>query len=413
MGAPAARVSQLARLWAADGHDVTVLTGFPNHPTGIIPPEYRGRPYLRRERNAGVQVVRAPIYAAPNKGRIRRSLNYVSYAASASAVGSWLPRPDVVIGTSPQFLTAVAGFWIARLKRVPFVFEVRDLWPRSIVEVGAMDANSPVVKALEQAELFLYRHSDRIVSVTDSFVDEIGARGINRAKISVVKNGVDLSLFTPGPRDNEVRRKLGLEGRFVAMYVGTHGMAHGLATILDAAALVRDNPRYRFVLVGEGADKEALVQRAQREHLDNVIFVGQQPHAAIPDYVRAADATVVLLRDKGLFKTVIPSKIFEFMGAARPIVIGVDGEARRLVEDSGGGLFVPPESAEQLVQALQKIAADPTAADEMGSRGREFVERNFSRTVLARRYLDVLSAVVNRTEPAAVTEPVGVERQAA
>ena len=405
MGAPASRVSQLARAWASDGHDVTVLTGFPNHPTGIIPPEYRGRPYVRRENDHGVRVVRTPIFAAANKGLFKRSLNYVSFAASAGTLGPTLPAVDVVIGTSPQFLTAVAGYWIARLKRVPFVFEVRDLWPRSIVEVGAMPANSPVIKALEAAELFLYRHSDRIVAVTDSFVDEISARGVARERISVVKNGVDLSLFSPGPRDNAVRAELGLQGRFVATYVGTHGMAHGLGTLLEAAALLKPDDRFRFVLVGEGADKEQLVRRAKAEGLTNVLFIGQQPHAKIPDYVRAADATVVLLKAKDLFKTVLPSKIFEFMGAARPIVLGVDGEARALVESSGGGVFVAPESAEQLAAELRRLADAPVLAQAMGERGRAFVEQNFSRAALARKYLDILGAVVQGVSPGRAEAP--------
>jgi glycosyltransferase involved in cell wall biosynthesis len=413
MGAPASRVSQLARAWAADGHDVTVLTGFPNHPTGIVPPEYRGRPYIRTEDDHGVRVVRAPIYAAPNKGRVRRSLNYVSYAASASAIGPWLPRPDVVIGTSPQFLTAVAGYWIARARRVPFVFEVRDLWPRSIVEVGAMPANSPIIRALEQAEMFLYRHADRIVVVTDSFVEEISARGIDRSRISVVKNGVDLGMFSPGPRDNAVRRQLGLEGKFVATYVGTHGMAHGLGTLLDAAALLKGDDRFRLVLVGEGADKAQLMARAQAEGLTNVLFIGQQPHAAIPDYVRAADVTVVLLKAKDLFKTVIPSKIFEFMGAARPIVIGVDGEARQIVEASGGGVFVPPESAERLVAELRRLADQPALAQAMGECGRAYVEQNFSRAVLARRYLDILAEVAGGKGPTPAADVIPLRRRAA
>ncbi len=394
MGAPASRVSQLARAWAADGHDVTVLTGFPNHPTGVIPPEYRGRPYIRREEDHGVHVLRTPIYAAPNRGVAKRSLNYVSCAASACTIGPWLTgRPDVVIGTSPQFLSAVAGYWLAKLKRVPFVFEVRDLWPRSIVEVGAMAGDHPIIKGLEQAEMFLYRHSDRIVAVTDSFVDEIAARGIDRSKISVIKNGVDLSMFTPGPRDNDVRERLGLNGKFVATYIGTHGMAHGLGTLLDAARLLKGDDRFRIVLVGEGADKAALMQRAKDEGLTNVIFVGQQPHKAIPDFVRAADVTVVLLKAKDLFKTVIPSKIFEFMGASRPIIIGVDGEARAIVESAQAGIFVPPESPDALVAAMRRIEADRAAADAMGERGRVCVEENFSRVALARRYLDILADV--------------------
>ncbi len=406
MGAPAVRVSQVARAWAADGHLVTVLTGFPNHPTGVVPPEYRGWPYVRRENDHGVEVVRTPIYAAANKGLVRRSLNYLSYAASASILGPFLTRrPDVVVATSPQFLTAVAGFELARLQRAPFVFEVRDLWPRSIVEVGAMKAESPVVQLLGRLELFLYRHADRIAVVTDSFVDEIAQRGIPREKIVVAKNGVDLDLFSPGPRDNEVRRALGLEGKFVAAYIGTHGLAHGLGTILEAAALLRGDDRFRFLLVGEGADKAALEERALAENLANVIFVDKQPHERIALYAQAADATMVLLKDKPLFRTVLPSKMFELMGCARPIVLGVDGEARQIVEGARAGLFVPPESAPALVRALCQLADHPAEAEAMGARGRACVEASFSRKVLARRYLDELARVVSKDRTVTETAP--------
>lgn len=413
VNAPANRVSQLARAWAADGHRVSVLTGFPNHPTGIVPPEYRGRPYVRRELDQGVEVVRTPIYAAANQGFLKRSLNYASYSVSASTVGPFITdRPDLVVATSPQFLTAVAGYWLARLKRVPFVLEVRDLWPASIVDVGAMRAGSAPVRVLEAAERFLYRHADHIVVVTDSFVDAIAAHGIPREKISVVKNGVDLEMFRPGPPDDAVRARLGLRGKFVAAYIGTHGMAHGLGTVLDAAARLRDDDRVRFVLIGDGAEKAALQRRAAAEGLTNVRFLDQLPHEAIPDHVRAADVTLVLLRDLPLFRTVIPSKIFEFMGTARPIVIGVDGEARRLVEDAGAGVFVPPEDAAALAATVRRLAGDPATCARLGASGRAFVERHFSRQAQARRYLDILDRVAHPARLDPVTLPTPAARTA-
>src|SRR5262245_13674596 len=394
VNAPANRVGQLARAWADDGHDVTVLTGFPNHPTGIVPPAYRGRPYIRHEFDRGVHVARTPIYAAPNKGILRRSLNYASYAMSAATVGPFITtRPDIVVATSPQFLTAVAGYVLARTKRVPFVLEVRDLWPASIVDVGAMRPGSPPVLALEAVERFIYRHADHIVVVTDSFVDAIAAHGIPRDKISVVKNGVDLEMFRPGPTGNTVRELLGLHGKFVAAYIGTHGMAHGLGTVLEAAALLRHDDRYRFLLIGDGAEKRSLQQRAASERLTNVLFLDQLPHEAIRDHICAADVTLVLLRDRALFRSVIPSKIFEFMGTARPIVIGVDGEARRLVEDAGAGVFVPPEDAAMLVATLRLLDGDTTARSRMGQSGRAFVERHFSRQAQARLYLEHLDRI--------------------
>ncbi|MBN2576784.1 MAG: glycosyltransferase family 4 protein [Deltaproteobacteria bacterium] len=392
MGAPAARVYELSREWVRLGHQVTVLTGFPNHPTGVIPPEYRGQ-WLRRDIVDGIEVVRVPIYAAANRGFAKRIANYLSYAASASVVGPWVAgRPDLVLATSPQFMTAVAGYWLSRIYRAPFVFEVRDLWPRSIVAVGAMSARSPIVKALEQVELFLYRKATRVVTVTESFVDEIAARGIDRAKISVITNGVDLELFRPGSRA-DARAQLGLPGGFLAAYVGTHGMAHGLGMILDAAPRLRDQG-VTFLLVGEGAEKPALRERASREGIENVMFWDQRPRDVIAQVYAAADVCLVLLRKDPLFTTVIPSKIFEFMGAGRAIHTTVDGESRRIIERAGAGVFSPPEDVDAFVATLRALAGDRARLEELGRSARAYVEDNYARPVLAARYAELLARIV-------------------
>jgi colanic acid biosynthesis glycosyl transferase WcaI len=397
MGAPAARVHELSREWVRLGHDVTVLTGFPNHPTGIIPAEYRGQ-LVRKEVVDGIKIVRAPIYAAANKGFVRRVLNYLSSFMSASTLGPVLTsRPDVIIGTSPQFLTAVAGLWLAAVKRVPFVFEVRDLWPRSIVEVGAMRADSLAIRVLEKLERLLYRRADRIVAVTDSFVDAIAANGISPEKISVVTNGVDLELFRPRPRP-EARAALGLPEGFLATYVGTHGMAHGLGLVLDVAKQVAAEG-IRFLLVGEGAEKAALKARAAAEGIENVTFWDQQPRDRVAQIYAASDVCLVLLRDLPLFHAVIPSKIFEFMGAARPIVTTVDGESRGILERAGAGLFCPPERPDALAETLRNLAADSARLDAMGRAGREYVERHYSRPALAASYLDILAPLVPQPAP--------------
>ena len=396
MGAPAARVSELSREWVKRGHDVTVLTGFPHHPTGIVPAEYRGE-WLREELVDGVRVLRVPIYATANQGRFRRSLSYGSYALSTAALGALLvQRPDVLIATSPQLLTAASGAWLSTLLRVPFVFEVRDLWPQSIVEVGALKADSLLVKVLEKLERFLYGRADHIVAVTDTFVEELAQRGVSRGKISVIKNGVDLTLFQPRPRDEALRTELGMgPDDLFSLYVGTHGMAHGLGTILDAATKLRDSPRFRFVLVGEGADKAALQARVRAEGLRSVTFIDKQPRERISALLAASDVSLVLLRDRPLFKTVLPSKIFEIMGAARPLILGVDGEARELViEQAQAGRYIPPENPDALVDALQQLAAHPATGREQGARGRAFVERHFSREALAQKYLELLKSVV-------------------
>lgn len=388
MGAPAARVHEMSREWVRLGHDVTVLTTFPNHPTGVIPLEYRGE-WTRVEMVDGIRVVRVPIYVAANKGIIRRALNYYSYGTSASLIGPFLvDRPDIIVATSPQFLTALAGWWMSLVKWRPFVFEVRDIWPRSIVEVGAMKAGSPVVRILEWLERFLYRRAARIVAVTHSFVDDISGKGVAREKVSVVTNGVDLELFQPGDRV-AARRSLGLPPGFLATYVGTHGMAHGLDTVLDAAKRVQANG-IRVLLVGEGAEKAALKARAGAEGITNVDFWDQQSRARVSEIIAASDVCLVVLRDKPLFRTVIPSKIFEFMGAGRAMLTTVDGESRKILAEAGAGRFCPPENAEALANALIDMAASPEQLEEMGRSGRRHVECHYAREVLAERYLRIL-----------------------
>jgi colanic acid biosynthesis glycosyl transferase WcaI len=396
MGAPAARVSELARAWAEAGHEVCVLTGFPNHPTGVVPAEYRGK--LRaRERWGAVEVLRTWVYATANRGIARRSLAFLSFAASSVVLGALdrsVREADVVIATSPQFLCAVGGYALARLLGVPYVLEIRDLWPQSIVEVGALPARHPVILALEQVERFLYRRADRLVSVTDSFCEVWRRQGIDPAKMRVIKNGVDLRLFEPGPRDNEHRARLGLQGKFVVSYIGTHGMAQRLDTLLDAAARLRDDPEIHVLLVGEGAERERLVARARAEGLANVTLLGQQPREAIPGLVAASDLVAVLLRRAELFGKVIPSKMFEVMGSARPMVLGVRGEAEALLRDAGAGWVVPPEDPHALAQAIRRAKADPDECRRRGEAGRAYVRTYFDRDVLARRYLDELRALV-------------------
>lgn len=393
MGAPAARVFELSREWARLGHQVTVLTGFPNHPTGVVPAEYRGQ-WLRRESIEGVEVVRAPIYAAANRGLVRRSLNYASFSLSAAAVGPWVTdRPDVLIATSPQFLVAAAGLWLARLKRVPFVFEVRDLWPQSIVEVGAMRADSPVIRALEGVERLLYRHADRIVVVTHAFIEALTRRGVPRERLEVVTNGVDLELFRPAARA-QARAELGLPEGFLATYVGTHGMSHGLDLLLDAAKQLRTSG-IRLLLVGEGAEKQRLAARGAAEGIDNVLFWSQQPRERVARVLAASDLCLVLLRDLPLFRAVIPSKIFEFMGSGRPILTTVDGESRAIIEAAGAGVFSPPGDLPSLVATLQRLAADEPTLHAMGAAGRRHVESHYSRAALALRYAELLERVAD------------------
>jgi colanic acid biosynthesis glycosyl transferase WcaI len=395
-GAPAARVSELSRAWAGAGHEVTVLTALPHHPTGIVPPEYRGRA-LVRESFHGVEVLRTWIYAAANKGRVRRSLAYASYALSAVVWGQMHTRaPDVVVATSPQLLCAWAGRVAAMAHAVPFVFEVRDLWPESIVAVGALRAGHPVVRGLTVVEERLYAGARAIVVVTEAFRKRLLERGQPGDKIHVVKNGVDLRRFTPAARETALRSQLGWDDKFVVGYVGTHGMAHGLDAVLDVAKRLASRGDIRFLFVGEGAERARLEARAKQERIDNARFLGVLPRDRMTEVYATLDLALVTLRKTELFTTVIPSKIFEIAAMARPVVISVDGEARSIVEASGGGVFVPPEDVERMSEAILRFADDPAMRERMGRAGRTYVVREFDREQLARRYLDVLAGVVGQ-----------------
>lgn len=402
MGAPAARAAELSRHWAASGHQVTVLTGFPNHPTGVVAPEYRARfrRLVAREKTDGVNVVRTWLLPFPNRKAHERMLNYSSFCMSAATTGMFLSRPDVVIATSPQLLVGLSGWWLAHWKRVPFVFEVRDLWPESLVAVGMGNVNSPLHRSLAKIAGFLYRRSDRVVVVTPAFEDYLVKHwNVPREKISVVENGVETQLFAPQPA-TALRRELDLEGKFVVSYIGTMGMAHGLETIIATAARLQDtNPRIAFLLVGEGADKDRIVALARERGLNNLRFIDQQPREKIPAYICASDVCLVLLKNADLFKTVIPTKMLEFMSCARPVILGVDGQARAILEEARGGLVIEPENSNALMNAIRSLEANRELARQLGQNGREHMLRKFSRRQTADKYTCVLESMLNLPEP--------------
>jgi glycosyltransferase involved in cell wall biosynthesis len=399
MGAPAARVYELSRHWVAAGHRVTVLTGFPNHPTGVLAPEYR-RQWWRgtmRETVSGIDVVRTWLYPAPNRRPHERLLNYASFFLSAALRGLLLQRPDVVIATSPQLLVGLAGWWLARAKRCSFVFEVRDLWPESLMALGIGHERSALIRTLRWLAAFLYRRASRIVVVTEAFKTELISRwSVPEERIRVVENGVETDWFAPHADREALRRQFGFDRRFVAAYIGTLGYAHGLDTILRAAERLRESegPEVLFLLVGEGADKERLQALARQAQLDNVRFMDYQPREAVPALINGADVCLVLLRRAPLFNTVLPSKMLEFMACGRPVVLGVDGYARALLERAEAGVFVAPENPQALAAAVAQLARDPERCERLGQNGRQFVASHFSRASTAQRYLEVLESLV-------------------
>jgi glycosyltransferase involved in cell wall biosynthesis len=398
VNAPANRVSELARQWQRAGHEVTIVTCAPNHPYGRVLPGYRNA-LFERDRKHGIDICRVWTWLAANEGFLGRTTNYVSFLASAGLQAGRLPKADIVVSTSPQFFCGLAGYLVSRIKRVPWVLEIRDLWPESIVAVGAM-MSSPAIRVLERIERFAYRKADHIVVVTDSFVGHIVGRGGDAARISVIKNGVDLSLFGELPDAAAFRRRHGLEGKFVAAYIGTHGMAHQLETILEAAAITRDDESITYLMVGAGAERERLVGLRDAMRLANVVMLDQMPRAEMPTVWAASDASLVLLRPAKVFDAVIPSKIFEAMAMRCPIILGVGGEARQIIEAGRCGLPIAPGSPLELAAAVRRLAGDRAEARALGDAGRAFVAANFDRAVLADRYQAALRAVVQRARGA-------------
>jgi colanic acid biosynthesis glycosyl transferase WcaI len=397
MGAPAARAAELSRHWARMDHEVTVLTGFPNHPTGVVPPEWRSRfrRLFYRDIVDGVQVARTWLWPLPNRKAHERIRNYASFCLSAAVSGSRLAKPDVVIGSSPQLLVALAAWWLSLWKRAPFVFEVRDLWPESLAAVGAGGEGTVLHRALSAVAGFLYRRAARVVVVTPAFKDHlIRYWHVPAARISIVENGVETDLFRPSPAAMQIREQLHLEDRFLICYVGTMGMAHGLETLIAAAEELQTAlPSAMFLLIGEGAEKERIVELAAERRLRNIQFLGQQPREKIPGYVSAADLCLVMLKKTELFKTVIPTKLLEYMACERAVIVAVDGEARRVVEEAGAGVFVEPENSQILVRAILELAGNAGRRQQMGARGRQYIVNKLSREQTAQDYIAVLAGL--------------------
>lgn len=391
IGAPQARLSEMARFWSEAGNDVTVLTGMPNHPTGIVPPEYRGKALLD-ERSDGYRVVRTWVYATPNEGILKKTLGHVSFMASSVLLGGRRAAgADVVIVSSPTFFSIFSAWVLARFKRARFVIEVRDLWPAIFVELGVLK-NRAVIRLLEQIELAAYRAADAVVVVTDGFRDDIVRRGIPASKVVTIRNGVDVDRFTPGTPDPATRGRLGASAdEALVLYIGAHGISHGLTAVADAAAKLADRGVH-FSFVGEGAAKQQLADHVAALGLRNVTLLPGVARQDVPDLLAAADICLVPLRDVPLFSTFIPSKMFEFFAAGKAVVGAVRGEPAEILRNAGAKV-VDPEDAAALAEAIGTLADAPEERAAMGRSARAFVIEHFDRRALARRYEELLTSL--------------------
>lgn len=389
VNAPATRTLEHCREWVKAGHDVTVITCHPNYPIGKVYDGYKNS-WKKKEVIEGINVIRVWTYITSNKGFFKRILDYISFSFTSFFAGLFL-KCDVIVATSPQFFTALSGRTLHFFKRKPWIMEVRDLWPDSIKSVGAMKEGM-VLRYFSKEEKWCYKSATKIVVVTDTFKKIIAEKGISEEKISVVKNGANLELFKPREKSSELVKKYGLEGKIVLGYVGTIGMAHKLDFLIDC---VKELPACKLMILGAGAEKEMLVKKVADEKVDNVFFVDPVSKDKVADYVALQDLALVNLRRDPLFTTVIPSKIFETSAMHVPIMLGVDGEARALVEEYGAGLFYEPENKEDFLAKLNRLISDKElyAACQQGC---DRLANDYDRKKLAQKMLDVIESIAKK-----------------
>ena len=389
VNAPANRTFEHCREWVREGTEVTVITGAPNFPVGKVFPGYRNR-FYQEEWMDGIRVIRVWTYITANEGFLKRILDYMSFGLMAFFAGLRI-KTDLIVATSPQFFTAVAGRWLSLFKRTKWVMEVRDLWPESILAVGAMK-RGPAIRYFEWLEKRLYRSANHIIVVTDTFKEKIAGKDIPREKISVFKNGANLQNYHPASRNDSLLRELGLQDKFIVAYIGTHGMAHALNFILDAIKpLEKKCPDLFFLFIGDGAEKKNLLTQARELQLQNAHFLDSVPKERVPEYLSLMDVSLVNLRRSETFTTVIPSKIFEAAAMEKPILLGLEGETKDIIEKYGAGVCFVPEDQDSFYQMLNKIRS-PEIYESVKQGTRRLI-RDFDRLQIARQMLNCLKSV--------------------
>jgi len=383
VGAPQARLSALARGLGRRGVEVTVHTGFPHYPDGVIQPAYRNRPW-RAEEEDGVRVVRSVIYPAPNRGVGRRIANHLSFGFSALATAPAAGPADVVIVETPPLLLAGSSIAYARGKRAALVVNVSDMWPDSAVALGTL-RRPRLVSSARTLEHACYRAAAAIVCPTRGIESALGELEEARGKVHRIPPSVDPEQFPDSPpRAN---------GAFRVLYAGTVGMSQGVGTLMDAAELLEDDSGIEIVIAGDGAEGPELRRRLAQGALRNVTMLGRVPHERIPELYADADAAVVLLRNKPLFEGALPTKMFEAMSAGRPLVLSAAGEAATLVKKASCGLVVSPERPSELADALSDLARDRERAGRLGAAGRQAVLEGYSRERAFDRWYDLLTSL--------------------
>ncbi len=389
-GAVQVRAMTVARTLAEAGHRVTVLTEVPNHPSGIVQPGYRRKLWVRETRD-GVDVLHLWVKTSPVKTFRTRMAFYLSYMLGAIVAGLLVRgKVDVIFANSPPLFVAIAGWVVSTVRRVPFVMEVQDLWPESAVVLGEL-RNPYFIRLAEWFEMRCYHRARRVIAVTRGIYDRLRARGVAESKLALVPNGSNTAIFRPAPEEGaRLRAQLGLEGRFVVLYGGIHGIAQGLETVVEAARLLRDDPDIQFLFVGEGPRKAALLALKEQYSLDNLRLLPGQPLERMAPYLSMADVALVPLRRLDLFRGALPTKMFDAWACRTPTLITVDGEARHLLEQVGAGVFVEPENPAALADALRQLKEQPERLARMGEAGYRAVQERYSLQAAAQQIEQIL-----------------------
>jgi len=389
------RWNQFAKYWAAEGHEVTIVAGMVNYFTGAKAEKYKGRFIVREEEQPGVTVFRCHVSESYNKSFLGRAWAYLSFTLSSTYAGIFkIDKPDVIVATSPPLTVGSTMGLLSFWRRRPAVFEVRDLWPESAIDTGVLKSR-PLIKYLYRLERKAYKKAKHINVLTPAFRDAlIEKKGVAPEKICMIPNGADLDIMLPGPKENHIREQLGLKDKFVVSYFGAHGRANRVGQLCDVAEKLKDShPDVRIMLVGDGMEKPDVVADAAKRGLDNMIFVDSVPKEEVCDYINASDVCTAVLMKNDTFKTVYPNKVFDYMSCKRPIIIGIDGVARKLVEDAKAGIFAEPENPDAFIEALLKLKDDPKLMEQMGETGYKHAAENYSREAMAHKYLEVLESI--------------------
>jgi glycosyltransferase involved in cell wall biosynthesis len=386
---------ELAKYLVKVGHQVTIIGSSVNYLTGAIDSRCQGK-FIFKETIDGVEIIKAWTYSRIHKNFFSRFVSFVSFMVSSIIASLNVKKVDLVIGCSPQIFAGVSALIVGYLKRIPFVFEIRDLWPKFAVEMKIL-TNKKLIWLAESLEKYLYRHADYFIINSPGFKAHLARFNLPEEKIFLIPNGVDTDMFQPGEKNNSFRKEHKLENKFIAMYAGAHGQANNLQTVIEAASLLKDNQEIIFLLVGDGKEKNNLIELKDKYGLINVLFIEAQPKEKMPEICRATDVCLAILENREAFKTVYPNKVFDYMSAARPTILAIDGVIREVIEQAEAGIYVPPENPQVLAQTVLKLYNDREIMEKYGQNARKYVMDNFERERIAEKLNQTLVRILNQT----------------